>query len=260
MHDQLLAAQAAIEQESLDLGVKRYREARAKDETNTRPGKRLLVESLKPLSGAIAEWIESVTNGKPTANANLGYFLQDVDPEVAAYLTARAVLNGMTKNAALQTVAFGVASLIEDAVNFDALKEQDPRAYRQLQRKIAKSSDQGYRHVVMRKQQKYAGVRAIKWGRTDKLKMGILLIDLMERNVIVNGAPLFQRQLHTMGARSFDARYTLMPTEAAARWLEASHARCELLEPMHLPMVVEPLPWTTPTDGGYLSEGCVTRW
>lgn len=268
--------QLAIEAEALDMGVARYQKARQQDETSTRPGLRLLVEAVKPLTGAIREWVDEVTSGKPTINANVGYFLQDVDAEVVAYLTARRCIAAMVKRETLQTVAFGIASMIEDAVNFDKLRDENPRAYRLLQRKIAKSSDPGYRHVVMRKQQKYAGVRAIKWGRNEKLAMGLLLVELMEANVILNGEPLFTGTLQSLGARMegpngqtsrterksntngrarvSDARYILVPTETCAKWLEGSHARCEALEPVHMPMVVEPRPWTTPMDGGYLSK------
>lgn len=248
----LFAAQAAIEEESLDLGIKRYNEERAKDETNTRPGKRLLVESIKPLGSAIAEWVERVTDGRPTPHANLGYFLRDIDPQVAAYVTARAVVNGMVKRLTLQAVALSISSLLEDAVNFEALKSESPRGYKQLQRKIAHTSDPGYRHVVLRKQQKYAGVKSIKWGRKEKAAIGLLLIDLMEHNVIVNGAQLFQRTLQS-GTRAFDSRYQLVPTEGAARWLEASHKNCEILQPVFMPMVCAPREWTGPTTGGYLS-------
>jgi DNA-directed RNA polymerase len=248
----LIAAQAALEQESSDLGVQRYERERQKDETNTRPGQRLLVESIKPLAGAITEWVERVTSGRPTPHANLGYLLGELPAVDAAYITAKRVIAGMVKHDTLQTVAFSVAATIEDAVNFDRLKEENPRAYRLLQRKIANSSAPGYRHVVMRKQLKYAGLKAIKWGTRDRLQLGLLLIDLMEQNVNINGAPMFHKTLQS-GTRALDSRYILMPTDSMVAWLEASHERCAMLAPVHLPMVVEPKAWTTPFDGGYLS-------
>lgn len=247
----LIAAQAAIEDESLNLGIARYRKDREKDETSTRPGKRLLVESVKPLAAALTDWIEGVTSGKPTAHANLAYFLADIDPIVVAYITARHVIMRMVARSSLQGCALRIAGQLEDAVNFDKLKQESPRGYNQLQRKIAHTSDQRYRHVVMRKQQKYAGVRTVKWGNKERLAIGLLLIDLMEQNVIINGAPLFKREFHSIG-RGYSSTYQLVPTETAAKWLEESHARCEILEPMHLPMVVKPRPWTKPQNGGYL--------
>lgn len=248
----LIAAQAALEEEALNLGIDRYRKERLKDECSTRPGKRLLIESLKPLAAAVTEWVEGVTSGKPTPHANLGYFLAELDPLVVAYLTARRCIQGMVKHESLQSVAFGIAAMLEDAVNFDRLKEENPRAYRLLQRKIAHTSNARYRHVVMRKQQKYAGIRTAKWETGHRLSLGVLLIDLMQTSVIVNGAPLFVKTLQSQG-RAFDSRWQLLPTQTAAHWLEESHARCEVLEPMHLPMVLQPRPWTKPKNGGYIN-------
>jgi DNA-directed RNA polymerase len=37
-------------------------------------------------------------------------------------------------------------------------------------------------------------------------------------------------------------------------WLEQAHNRCELMAPMHLPMIVEPKAWSSPFNGGYLSQ------
>lgn len=247
----LIAAQAAIEEESLNFGIARYRKDREKDETNTRPGKRLLVESIRPLSTAISAWIDGVMSGKPTIHANLAYFLFDIDPDVIAFLTARRVIHSMVKRDSLQTVAIKLSALLEDAVNFDKLKAESPRGYNQLQRKIKHTADQRYRHVVMRKQQKYAGVRTVKWGNRERVQIGLLLIDLMEHHVLVNGSPLFKRTLHSQG-RALSSLYKLEPTEQAAHWLEQSHARCEVLEPVFMPMVVPPRPWTSPTNGGHL--------
>lgn len=246
----LQASQVAIEEEALAIGAHRYDERRAKDEAQTRPGQRLVIEAIKPLAGAITEWVDGVTSGKPSPNANLGYFLQDIEPMTAAFLTARKVVGSLARKDSIQSVALSLSSLLEDVVNFDKLKDESPRGYAQLQRKIKGSSHQGYRHVVMRKQMKYAGVRTIKWGSKDKLALGLLLIDLMEANVFLNGQPLFTRELS--GSKNHQV-YTLLPTESTLQWLEASHDRCKLLEPLHMPMCHEPRPWTTVDDGGYLT-------
>lgn len=246
----LTASQVAIEEEALCIGAHRYDQRKDKDEAQTRPGHRLVVEAVKPLAGAISEWIAEVTSGKPSPNANVGYFLQDIDPMTAAFLTARKVVGALARRMSLQTVALDLASILEDVVNFDKLREESPRGYAQLQRKIAGSSHQGYRHVVMRRQQKYAGVRTIKWGNRDKLSLGLLLIDLMEANVFLNGFPLFSREL--IGAKNHQS-YTLLPTATTITWLEASHDRCKLLAPLHMPMVCEPVEWTNVDRGGYVT-------
>lgn len=244
--EELEVAQAAIEQESLDLGIARYKKEREDEETATRPGKRLLMQALVPGAQAIQQWISDVTSGKPTAQANYGYFLQEFDPHLLAWVTVKLAINAMHRQDSFQTVALRIAKTLEDTLNFDALKAQDPRAYGILQRKIAQSSDARYRHIVMRRQQKFAGVRAIKWEPKQKLTVGVLLLDLIEGAVFINGSPLFEKKYS--GART---PYFLSPTPATAEWLERSHEHCQILSPVHMPMVVKPNHWTTVDDGGY---------
>lgn len=246
------AAQAAIEEEALNLGIARYRKEQEKEETSTRPGKRLLNEALVPCAQAIQAWVDDVTSGKPTPQANLGYFLQAFDPHVVAWIVAKRVINSMVKRDSLQSVALAISKHLEDAVNFDALKNENPRAYKLLQKKLAHSSAAGHRHVVMRKQMQYAGVRAIKWETNQKVALGVILIDLLEASVFINGSPLFQRELQpSSGGRG--GIYILSATATLTEWLEKSHEHCEVLEPMHMPMVVKPRVWTTVDDGGYLN-------
>jgi DNA-directed RNA polymerase len=47
--------------------------------------------------------------------------------------------------------------------------------------------------------------------------------------------------------------YSLRPTEALQDWFDKQHARCSLLDPINMPMVVRPRRWRSPTYGGYLT-------
>src|SRR3546814_11067972 len=46
---------------------------------------------------------------------------------------------------------------------------------------------------------------------------------------------------------------TLRASETLTDWLDKQHARCSLLEPINMPMIVRPRRWRTPTYGGYLT-------
>ena len=45
----------------------------------------------------------------------------------------------------------------------------------------------------------------------------------------------------------------LRGTEQTLTWLKEHHERNALLSPIYLPMIIPPLPWTSPFNGGYLS-------
>lgn len=243
--------QVELENEALAMGIKRYEEGRQLDETNTRPGQRLVMAALQPLVDAIEAWCAKARSGVPTKNATSAYFLDDIDVHTVAWLTAKKVIGSMVKRESLQGVAMSITAHLEDVVNFANLERESPNNYARLMEKIKTMESPGYRHVVLRKQLKFANIRRVKWGATERVSLGLLLIDLMEKHVIVNGSPLFHRILNGVHRK---AVYVLEPSDSAANWLEESHARCALLEPMHMPMVIPPLDWSNMSDGGYITK------
>lgn len=248
--DNLIDIEMSLEDESLGLGIKRYHAQREKDETKVRPGQRLLVESLQPLSKAVKEWIENTRGKNVSRNLALAYVLEEVEsPDTIAYITSKAVINGMARRSSLATVARGIAAQLEDAINFDKLKEEEPGLHKQLMSKIAKSSDAGYRHGVMRKQLKFAALVCVKWGTSERLRLGLHLIDIMQKTVTLNGNLLFTMS-KPVGAGKDST--LIVPTPSTFEWLKGSHAHCEMLSPVFMPMVVPPKPWVTPIKGGYL--------
>jgi DNA-directed RNA polymerase len=109
-------------------------------------------------------------------------YLDQFEPEVAAYITARYVLNAMAKRSKLQTVALAISKALEDALNHETLQKENPGLYRQLLRKIEKSSDERYRHVLLKRQQKFAGIETVEWTMKHKLQTGELLVHLMAQS------------------------------------------------------------------------------
>ena len=65
----LQSAQRALEQESIALGVEKYRAALAAGEDTMPPGMRLIKAAIAPLSAAITEHQEKAHNGMPGRDA-----------------------------------------------------------------------------------------------------------------------------------------------------------------------------------------------
>lgn len=242
--------QHQMEQEALDMGIANYRKMRQQGEADLPPGQRLIRSVVAPLAAAIKAYLDDCAAGVPSRSAGLYYFLQQWadEPELPAYVTARHVVDALaTVSLPLQHIAKRVAVTLEDQVNHEALRDKEPRLYRQLLKKIGKSPSPGYRHVVLRKQQKFAGIKAVQWGRNERVRVGALLIELMQQTT-----GLFE--VGRVNAGLNDTPLRVIPTEATLQWLEGSHARCELLSPVRLPMVVKPRPWSNPFNGGYLNK------
>lgn len=246
---ELIEQQNELEQESLTAGVARYRKLQQKQgETATQPGMALLKRTIGPLSEAISDYIETAKNGRPVRGAAVVVkYLDQFDADVAAYITARYVLNAMAKRSKLQTVALAIAKALEDALSHETLRKENPGLYQQLLRKIAKSSDERYRHVLLKRQSKFAGIETIAWTTKHKLQLGELLVTLM-----ANCQDPLVAITNTMEGRS--SALLVMPTAETMEWLEKAHARCELFSPVFLPMIVKPRPWRGPFGGGYLGK------
>lgn len=246
--NELIAAQDALELEALDLGLKRYQELRTRGEAELPPGQRLIKSMVSKVATGIRQWLTECATGVPSRSLATYYFLQqwaDGDgPEMMAYVTCRSVIDSITRRLPLQMVSTQIAVTLEDQINHDALRTQDARAYRKLMEKIKKSSDPSYRHIVLRKQQKYAGIKVTKWGREERVRVGSLLIEIMQQ---ATGMYEIGRQYE--GQHNTPLR--IIPTAETLHWLDQSHARCELLSPTFMPMVTQPRPWSNPFNGGY---------
>lgn len=243
----LTQAQMALEAESLALGIDKYREALAAGEDTLPPGMRLIKAAVGPLAEAVQGLIEEAQGGKAGRGAGMAKFLTQFEPERIAFVVARKVIHKITDKVLLSTLANGVAGALEDCLNFDTLAKEAPALYRQLLKKIEKSNDEGYRHIVMKKQQQFAKVETIKWGLPEKVRMGVTLIHLMaESTGLIEIIKIHRGPKDTANFVTATAKTIL--------WLEKAHARCELMQPTFMPMVCPPRTWRGPYGGGYLSK------
>lgn len=243
----LTSIQEAFEKESLDLGIERYRRALERGEDTMQPGIKLLKKAVEPLAAAIIKFTEDALSGRPGRNVGVVKYLASFKPEVAAFVTTKRVLSLMSRRVTMQSAAIMVANSLEDALNFEELRQESPNLYRQLLKKIKGSSDEGYRHAVMRKQQQFAEVVTVKYGRSEKVRLGTTLIQLL---IDVTG--LVELKRVTTGRN--ETPVFLQATEATQEWLRKSHERCEMLSPVLRPMVVPPKDWRGPFGGGYLTK------
>jgi DNA-directed RNA polymerase len=238
--------QRTLEAEAFSLGVDRYNaQLEANGETGMTPGMKLMRQAIKPLSEAITAFLEDALSGRPGRDIGRAKFLTQFEPQTVAYVTAKYCINCLGGHAS--TTAMSIATMLEDSLNWDQIKKDDPKLYSRLQNRISKGASSGHRHIVMRQLQTKAQIATIKWGRSEKLALGLHLIRLMEQS-----SGYFELVKYEQGVR--DTPLLLQPTEETQKWLEASHARCEVLHPINMPMVVKPLPWNSIWGGGYLTK------
>lgn len=255
--DNLTERQLQLEAECVALGETRYlaeqplpwRESTPgqKEEADLAPGKRLLVDSVKPLAEAIVRFLEEAHSGKAGRKHVAVAYLMNVSPEQAAYLTARVAINCASEHKTVQATAITIARAIEDHLNLQSLSKTQPGLYRKVMEQVASATTASHRSGVLRNVQKKYLAEKLAWTEKDRALLGSKLLELFE-----DTTGLTQRTRHTEGRENTPIRVEF--TEQAAAWLATQHKRCALLAPIHLPMVAPPRPWRSPYRGGYLSD------
>jgi DNA-directed RNA polymerase len=243
--------QIDLECEMRALGVKRYREIveGAKEngqEASTRAVKRLIDRAHQLTKEAIQGWMDAANSGKAGRKFVASQLLAGVDLDLVAHLTVRSVLDSLSSRERLQSVSSGLAMLIEDELRFRHFKEADKDGYWWTQKKVEKSTHGGHKHRVMKVMMKKRGVEWQDWAVKDRVLVGSKLVELF-----CAATGMAKIELAVEG-RNNRAVY-VVGTEETLAWLAKEHSNLEWMSPVYMPMVCPPRPWTSPTEGGYLS-------
>lgn len=249
-----LRRQIGLEDEARALGAERYHarelpwktEAGSIDEEANLPPGRLLVKTcVEPVANAIRETIKDACEGKAGRRHHAVDYLLLMDPDETAYLTIRTVMNYAPSQAVVQTIAIAVANAIIESLEFKSFKEQNKVGYKGYLRAQAAKGYSRQRQAAVRKLFEAEGVRK-DVPDSVKVAIGLKLVEL-----VIESTGLF---VQDTVKRKRGHSYVLKPTEAAEGWLANQHARCSLLQPINLPMIVRPRRWRSPTYGGYLTN------
>ena len=244
--------QAELEIEMLNAGITRYRQtvasARAgRRETVTAPGQHLLRECVAVLADAIERWTSDPhAHTRPAVKT-----LKRLDPNIAAHIIARAVLDDICLRRSMISAAEHIGAAIEDEINFSRFKEEHPVKFNRILRRHKLSS----RHFVRR-----ALHSGAVWHKTEveampkkrRIKVGLAAIELMRQATIgmtcaAEGVITVCTQTNHRGRK----QTMLAATKATEDWLHSAHAQHEGLMPFWLPTVAIPLDHLAMRGGGY---------
>lgn len=240
--------QVALELESVAMGEARYYEqAEARGESSTGPGMVQMKRLLPGMTEAIEAWIEKAGGaGSGRRHAALPYLCQ-VLPEQAAYLTIRYGIDSASRGGKLSTAAVQLGSAIRDHIDLVALAQSAPGLYAKVLKQVSKSTSNRHRSLVLRNVIAKYGTVALSWSESERTLLGAKLFEIFE-----DTSKLVEIQRVTTGHHKTSVNFVLTPE--ASKWFGESHMRAAQWAPVHLPMVVPPVPWTSPTKGGYLTR------
>jgi DNA-directed RNA polymerase len=251
--------QIDLERDSHHLGIERYRkkllEARSKK----------VGSSLKPersiMLAAITKYVDYLQQERDKQQSKENKFrkplamklIEDVDPEVVAYIVANEVVNGLSDGRRVMDVYSAIASAINDHKLLKEFSKKNQRLYAYAIKKVNESSNVKYKRNSLKHYAHYAGYRQERDRRKSLVLGAGLLTAFIQVTGIVEIHRVAGRTKCNQGRGHSSKRESLFlkATPEITSWLQEKHDELELLRPFFQPMIVPPCPWTTTMDGGY---------
>lgn len=245
---ELLDRQLQLERESTSLGIERYERVRAeRDEAETGPGRRVILNAVAATGQAIREFVAAARDGRPGKRHMAVKWLEHLDADGCAFLTATVAINavglGRTR---LITAASLVGKAIAQDINYKMLRDNHKGLHRVIQQQLKKSTSAHHAVGVMNHALDTAGVERFEFDARTEAYVGMKLLDLF---IQATGAV----ETHIVTERKKRQTY-IRGTAELLEWLEKAHESASQFLPVWLPMVVPPREWSTPKDGGYLTD------
>jgi DNA-directed RNA polymerase len=261
--------QRKLEVDAVQDGILRYcRNREYAVATDSKPVRNLMTEALKPLSDAIFQ--EQVALKSPGRGRLPRYAtaMLSIHHEKEALITLGMLLNSISRSELDKGLAPAVTAVASDIGQRCRLE----RLFDCCEKRQIDIADE----LHSRNRTRDAGRRAAElakeldddeeWAKNYRaFHLGDKLIALAVAHAKFEGQPIFE--LHTVresdATRSASAKarslkggtrtkHRIALTAAAAEWLADHDTTLASLTPVYMPMILEPRPWTSLSDGGYL--------
>jgi len=246
----LFDRQVDLEEESLGLGVEKYRSNRFKQgESETGVGTKIISTGLQTVSANLDEWLNRNDSAVRKAGS-IAWFLRLVSTDVSALAAMKVAVDSMRDLTPMTTCATRVARLIETQIDHERSKQTNESYYNRVVENLKGSTSERHRRKVMEAAARALDVEQVRLGERDRVKVGRLLLDMVR-----DGTGLIDVVKNTQeGGRSSQSQvWMVMPTETGLQWLESLHSKAERMYPMRMPMIHPPRNWSNPWNGGYLT-------
>jgi len=246
------AKEQELEAESKDLGRQRFRRKGEKarkhgQEATHGATKNLLRRVVHPTSVRLGELLEDENPGRTKTALKL---LRGVNTYLAAYVGCKTVLDGLTQSKrSLSSIESTIGLRLELELKLQQLKKNDRKRFNRVLKKAHNSGSYKYRHAII--------THAIgvsddfgewdAWSTSDKIHVGAKILEAI---IEATGIVAIDYTYSTRVGKP-KTMLVLTPNPSVLEAIRTADMKCEVLEPWLMPMVSQPMPWTTPFSGGY---------
>jgi DNA-directed RNA polymerase len=216
---------------------------------NTAGGKALVK---RVVTSAEASCITALDCWKATESAkrrksNAFKFLNLLDSDKLTFLTARIAVNGLAKNnVTYRKLVDNTATEVIMATGAELYSKKDENGFKDLVRRLNWQPKVYIRERMAKEEFENACIEVSATSQ-ERLSIGATLIEIFCRE-----SKLFTIDTFWINPKSSKKELNITPL--GEQWLKDSFYTNQLASPHHLPMVIQPYPWTTLTDGGYLLQ------
>jgi DNA-directed RNA polymerase len=251
--DPLIQRQIDLELEMRTIGTQRYEkmiaDAKAgRRESETPYGSALLEDAVLPTAQKIRDYLKAHENPQGAVHTSIPYLTVVDNPELAAFQTAKAILDGISLQKEPMAVAKKIAGSLEDEVRMREFEDKNKAYLRTLLRSLDKRSRHaGYRKKVLVFSMNKAGIHWVGWPDRDKVHLGMKLIELF-----IEATGFVSLELEYKGAK--DTPEVLCAAPKVLESITKKNASGAVMQPELLPMLVEPKDWKGAWGGGYISK------
>lgn len=232
----------------LDNGVSRYmskiNSAKKRGaESETKYGRRLIGGAIPLVSAAISE----LANSAPLERLSpVAVYLRMFDPDVAAAIVCRGVLDSVSIQKPLAGTAEMVGRMLEDERRGTVFAKSQKKYWRQFLATKGKRASYGIKRRIIMATGKRMGVAFDELDRRVVVEIGLkCVVMFMETTRLVEIKELYEGRNKT--------RNYVVPTKDTEAWIADYNNWASDLNPTYLPMVVRPKAWIPgqPFSGGY---------
>lgn len=241
-----LAQQLEIEQEMIDGGISRYRRAmnqslESNKESRTLHGRTIIAHAVDSVAQEIEKRREVKSNRDITRKK-----LEKIPSDVAAYLSLTTLIDTLSKDTALLTVAKRIGLAIEMEDRLIRWIEHDKDVATNVIR-MANEKGETARAVGLNHKMNKDGYQHLKWQEVHRNHVGVNMID-----AIIKATGMVEMKV-MLKTKTKKTSY-LMPTAKTQEWIKAFNEVAETWKPKYAPTILEPNKWTGIQGGGYYSE------
>lgn len=257
-----LARQRERESLALAEGERHFRAQVQKEaqrgESSRSVARKLLQHGIEPLAVALTAWLEE--DKRTRGPKVLRRWIEQVGVEVAAYMTLKVALDGITRRREYTSVCCDISDLIVDELRYRRLQEKAPGLF---QYKLKNFRTSSYAHMArsmdhaVRTAVDYEGQNIDTSDLTmpprHRINLGAKLVELLTA-ILFNGAPLLAVVKHkkVVHGRQKTTLY-LESTPETDAWLteRMDNLARSFRQAQNIPMVVPPLQWALGKRGGF---------